>query len=80
MKKRWVPFARCVMICVITEKAPTRRLKRSLARKLFVPILYQNPAFDAFDDFSDFLESITCEISKVCQVRGSIPGTIWLPS
>ena len=24
-----------------------------------------------FDDFSDFLESITCETSKTCQVRGS---------
>jgi len=42
-------------------------------RKYFVPILYQNPAFDAFDDFSDFVESISCETSKSCQVRGSSP-------
>ena len=26
-----------------------------------------------FDDFADFLESITCEISEACQVRGSNP-------
>ena len=29
--------------------------------EIFVHFLYQDPAFDAFDDFSDFLESITCE-------------------
>jgi hypothetical protein len=48
--------------------------------KLFVPILYQIPAFEAFDDFSDFLESISCETSKTCQVRGSNPcrgATSW---
>jgi hypothetical protein len=28
---------------------------RSVSEKLFVPILCQNPTFDAFDDFSDFL-------------------------
>src|SRR5215831_7972562 len=38
-----------------------------------VPILYHEPAFEAFDDFSDFLESISCETSKTCQVRGSNP-------
>ena len=42
-------------------------------RKYFAPFLYQNPAFDAFDDFSDFVESISCETSKSCQVRGSSP-------
>jgi hypothetical protein len=42
-------------------------------RKYFVPILYQEPAFDAFDDFSDFLESISCETSKIWQVRGLKP-------
>jgi hypothetical protein len=31
------------------------------------------PAFCAFDDFSDFVESISCETSKSCQVRGSNP-------
>jgi hypothetical protein len=41
--------------------------------KYFVPILYRAPAFDAFDDFSDFVESISCETSKSCQVRGSNP-------
>src|SRR5262249_8932575 len=39
----------------------------------FVHFLYQIPAFGAFDDFSDFLESISCETSKSCQVRGSNP-------
>jgi hypothetical protein len=41
--------------------------------KNFVPILYQMPAFGAFDDFNDFLESISCETSKTCQVCGSNP-------
>ena len=35
--------------------------------------MYQIPAFDAFDDFTSFVESISCEASKTCQVRGSIP-------
>src|SRR5258708_7684755 len=34
--------------------SPTRQ-------KYFVPILYRDPAFEAFGDFSDFLESISCE-------------------
>jgi hypothetical protein len=29
--------------------------------------------FEAFDNFSDFVESVTCETSKICQVRGSNP-------
>jgi len=37
-----------------------------------VPILYREPAFEAFDDFS-VVESISCETSKTCQVRGSNP-------
>jgi hypothetical protein len=41
--------------------------------KIFVPILYRDPAFDAFDDFSDIVESISCEGSESCQVRGSNP-------
>ena len=48
--------------------------KRSIPiswEKKFVPILYQNPAFGTSDDFSDFVESISCETSKTCQVRGS---------
>jgi len=35
--------------------------------KGFVPILYQVPAFDAFDDFSDFAKSITYADCKTCQ-------------
>src|SRR5437867_1240178 len=30
-------------------------------------------ACDAFDDCGDFLESVSCETSKTCQVRGSNP-------
>ena len=41
--------------------------------KVFVHFLYQNRAFGAFDDFSDFVESVSCETSKSCQVRGSNP-------
>ena len=41
--------------------------------KNFVPILYQMPAFGAFDGFSDFVESISCETSESCQGRGSNP-------
>jgi len=32
-----------------------------------VPILYQVPAFDAFDDFSDFVKSINYGASETCQ-------------
>jgi hypothetical protein len=39
----------------------------------FVHVLYRERDFDAFDDFSDFVESTTCEASKSCQVRGSNP-------
>jgi hypothetical protein len=46
---------------------------RSKGQKYFVLILYRNPAFGAFDDFSDFVESISCEVSESCQVRGSNP-------
>jgi hypothetical protein len=38
-----------------------------------VPILYRELALEAFDDFSDFLESISCETLKSCQGRGSNP-------
>ena len=38
----------------------------------FVPILYLDPAFEAFCDFNCFVESVSCESSKSCQVRGSI--------
>src|SRR6266436_8065960 len=53
--------------------ADKRTIGSSFAQNIFVPILYRYPAFDALDDFSDFLESITCEASKTCQVRGSNP-------
>jgi|HubBroStandDraft_4_1064222.scaffolds.fasta_scaffold2415030_2 hypothetical protein len=36
-----------------------------------VPILYGERDFDAFDDFGDFVESISYGSSKTCQVRGS---------
>lgn len=42
-------------------------------RKVFVRFLYQIPAFGAFDDFSDFVESTIYEPSESCQVRGSNP-------
>jgi len=35
--------------------------------------LYRDPAFEAFDDFSDFVESVSCGTSESCQVRGSNP-------
>ena len=38
--------------------------------KVFVHFLYEEPAFDYFDDF---VESITSKTSKSCQVRGSNP-------
>src|SRR5262245_18961266 len=59
------------------KRVPEKRLKRDasqvLVRKIFVLILYQTPAFGAFDDFDDFLESISCGTSKTCQVCGSNP-------
>jgi hypothetical protein len=45
----------------------------TISKKNFVPILYRDRDFEAFDDFSDFLESISCEPSESCQVRGSNP-------
>ena len=36
--------------------------------ELFCTDLYRVPAFDAFDDLDDFVESISCETSE-CQVR-----------
>ncbi len=39
----------------------------------FVPILYREPAFEAFDDFCDHVESVSCRIQKPCQDRGSNP-------
>jgi len=38
-----------------------------------VPILYRWRDFDAFGDFSDFVESVSYGTSKTCQVRGSSP-------
>ena len=59
-----------------TGNAPLRR-----AAKNVVPILYRWLDFEAFDDFGDFVESISCETSESCQVRGSNPcrgGIFWL--
>ena len=36
-------------------------------------LLIRGGFFEAFDDFSDFVEPISCETSKPCQVRGSSP-------
>ena len=38
-----------------------------------VPILYGERDFDAFDNFGDFVESVSYGSSKTCQVRGSNP-------
>ena len=40
----------------------------------FVPILYQDPAVDAFDDIYDFVESTTSRSSKSCQVSNPCRG------
>jgi hypothetical protein len=48
------------MCCVVVGK----RVRPIQAEKLLVHFLYQIPAFGAFDDFDDFLESISCESSK----------------
>ena len=45
----------------------------AISKKNFVPILYRDRDFEAFDDLSDFVESISCEPSESCQVRGSNP-------
>jgi hypothetical protein len=46
--------------------------------QFFVQILYKDPAFEAFDDLNDFVESISCGTSKSCHVRGSI--RVWSTS
>jgi len=43
------------------------------SKKKFVHFLYRERDFGAFDVFNDFVESISCETSKSCQVRGSSP-------
>ena len=43
------------------------------SQNFFVQFLYRYPGFDAFDDFNNIVESIGCEISECCQVRGSNP-------
>ena len=48
-------------------------LRPNFMGKKFVPTLYHNLAFEGFDDLRDFLESINCQTSKSCQVRGSNP-------
>ena len=67
----------------LNDPAPVVDFVRSLGRQLprtaapegwvkrIVPYFYRDPAFEVFDDFSDFLESVSCETSKSCQVRGS---------
>jgi hypothetical protein len=50
-----------------------KRIRPIQAEKLFVHFLYQIPIFGALDDFDDFVESISCESSKTCQVCGSNP-------
>ena len=42
-----------------------------------VPILYGERDFDAFDDFGDFVESVSYGVSKTCQVPWfeSMPGS-----
>jgi hypothetical protein len=39
----------------------------------FVPILYGERDFDAFDNVDDFVESVSYGSYKICQVRGSNP-------
>jgi hypothetical protein len=53
----------------------TRTGQRSIRfhGKYFVPILYRDLAFEPFDDFSDFVKSVSYGTSKTCQVRGSNP-------
>ena len=59
----------------MTRSAASVRAEKALGlENCFVPILYRVNDFGAFDDFSNFLESISCETSKSCQVRGSILG------
>src|SRR6266852_9207021 len=67
------PAAKPALGLPVTDQL-RQTLKNLLRRKKYsVPILYQIPAFGAFDDLSDFLGSISCETSKSCQVRGSNP-------
>jgi hypothetical protein len=44
--------------------------------------LYQIPAFGAFHDFSDFVESVSCETSESCQVPwfGEPQLPAWAPN
>src|ERR1700678_211066 len=39
-----------------------------------VQILYRERDFDAFGDFGDFVESVSCGTTRTCQVRVSNPS------
>jgi hypothetical protein len=44
-----------------------RRFRADFVEKCFVPILYRQAAFEAFDGFSDFVKSVSCKTSKTFQ-------------
>lgn len=39
-----------------------RTIRAQWIARVFVPILYRDPAFDAFEDFCDHVESVSCSI------------------
>src|SRR5580704_13784021 len=52
---------------------PWRQHEQQVLRIRIVPILYRERDFDAFDNFCDFVESVSYGVYKTCQVRGSNP-------
>src|SRR6516164_2559671 len=78
-RERWISSLRSLLI-TLSQRAglPSCHKKPELldrtaecrtgcfqCRENFVHFLYQNPAFDAFDDFGDFVKSISCETSNL---------------
>ena len=55
------------IVCV-----PPCRLRPDFMERIFCTDFVPRPAFEAFDDFSDFVESTSCEFSESCQVRSPV--------
>ena len=55
------------IVCV-----PPCRLRPDFMERIFCTDFVPRPAFEAFDDFSDFVESPSCEFSESCQVRSPV--------
>ncbi len=69
----WTGLARADQEGIESDPHSDIEFLDAVLRMPIVPILYREVVLDALGDFSDFLESISCETSRNCQARGSNP-------